>query len=358
MRSLWKLMGAMGLLAGLSAPALALPSTVAYEAMLYAPNGTAIGGNVEVQIGLFATPSGGSPLYTEDLGLIAVSGGRIELEIGAADPVGLEIALMASDSVYLEFTMNSETLSPRQSVRAVPYALIAGDAQRFGGLGPESYVTRDDAGAVEVGALAVNGANVINAAGQWVGSPVGLVGPTGATGPGGPPGATGPVGATGATGPIGPAGATGPVGAPGLAGAPGPIGPVGPAGATGPAGPAGISNRTVCPPVSFADFTATVDSAGSLLCVYHEKFGTNWNTSVSDCFSFYSGGHLCRLEELRRACIAGQLSAPITGSWLADRVGDDNAIFVNIADCNNMDGVALVSNTQTGKYCCNEWPKY
>jgi len=113
-----------------------------------------------------------------------------------------------------------------------------------------------------------------------------------------------------------------------------------------------------CPVVGFADQTASVSTTRSLLCVYHEQFGTNWNTSASDCFSFYGGAHLCRHEEIRRACINGGGFVPIVSSWLADRSGDDAALNVNIADCNNFDGASGVGTVLTGKYCCSEWPKY
>jgi hypothetical protein len=100
---------------------------------------------------------------------------------------------------------------------------------------------------VFTGGIGVNGpiligANpVINASGQWVGSPTGLVGPQGppgnpgATGPAGPQGPTGATGATGAQGPIGNAGPAGTQGATGA------TGPAGPTGNTGPQGPAGAS---------------------------------------------------------------------------------------------------------------------
>lgn len=71
------------------------------------------------------------------------------------------------------------------------------------------------------GPITVGATRVIDAAGNWVGSPTGLVGPQGPAGPQGPQGATGLQGPTGATGPQGPQGPTG---------ATGPQGPQGPAG--------------------------------------------------------------------------------------------------------------------------------
>ena len=87
------------------------------------------------------------------------------------------------------------------------------------------------------GAVAINGTTIINASGQWVGSPTGLVGPQGPAGPAGPQGLQGSQGATGATGaqgPIGPTGPAGPQGPTGLQGVAGPAGPTGPQGPTGP----------------------------------------------------------------------------------------------------------------------------
>lgn len=59
------------------------------------------------------------------------------------------------------------------------------------------------------GGLAIGGNTVINANGQWVGSPTGLVGPVGPQGPTGPVGPQGPQGPAGAGGPSGPAGLPG-----------------------------------------------------------------------------------------------------------------------------------------------------
>lgn len=78
------------------------------------------------------------------------------------------------------------------------------------------------------GAVAINGTTIINAAGQWVGSPTGLVGPQG------PQGIQGVAGPTGATGPQGPKGDKGDTGAQGPQGIQGPKGDQGIQGIQGP----------------------------------------------------------------------------------------------------------------------------
>jgi hypothetical protein len=236
-----------------------------------------------------------------------------------------------------------------------------GPSGTVGATGPQGPAGADGA----VGATGPQGpAGAAGATGAT--GATGAAGATGATGPQGPAGATGatgpqgPAGAVGATGPTGATGATGPAGATGATGPQGTAGATGATGATGPQGPQGVPGPTSvpsCPSVVFANQTASVNTAGSLLCVYHENFGANWNNSASDCFNFYNGAHLCGHEEIYRACIAGGFT-PIIGSWLADRPADDQALAVNIADCNNFDGIQGAGSIQTGKYCCNEWPKY
>ncbi|MGE4233359.1 MAG: hypothetical protein AB7F43_08525 [Bacteriovoracia bacterium] len=97
----------------------------------------------------------------------------------------------------------------------------------------------------------VNGVNVIDDSGNWVGpsgtiGPTGTAGPTGATGPSGT-GSTGPTGTTGATGTAGPTGDLGPtgsIGATGPTGTSGATGSVGPTGNTGPTGSTGLQGPT------------------------------------------------------------------------------------------------------------------
>ena len=103
-------------------------------------------------------------------------------------------------------------------------------------------------GVADVGYVRIDGADVINAKGDWVGNPTGLTGPKGDTGDAGARGATGttgaqgPAGAKGNTGSQGPAGSNGTDGsdgAPGATGSTGPRGATGSAGATGSQGPQG-----------------------------------------------------------------------------------------------------------------------
>jgi hypothetical protein len=82
----------------------------------------------------------------------------------------------------VELQVGSEVLAPRTPLGSTPYARVARSL---------------DGGTVNATSIAVNGVPVVNALGQWVGSPTGLAGPPGPTGPQGPAGATGPQGPAG-----------------------------------------------------------------------------------------------------------------------------------------------------------------
>ena len=103
-------------------------------------------------------------------------------------------------------------------------------------------------GVVDAGSVAIDGNEVINIKGDWVGNPTGLTGPKGDTGSQGiqgiqgATGSQGPAGAkgnTGSTGAAGTNGTNGSNGAPGATGSTGPKGATGSAGATGSQGPQG-----------------------------------------------------------------------------------------------------------------------
>jgi hypothetical protein len=102
-----------------------------------------------------------------------------------------------------------------------------------------------------------------------------------------------------------------------------------------------------------------VSTARSTLCVYRANISAGWSLGSQDCRDFVGpGSHVCRHEEVRRACNTSGM-ALTTSTWMADRTGDDTALFTNSADCNNFDGEASALNGfQQGTYCCMEWMKY
>ncbi len=134
--------------------------------------------------------------------------------------------VFTGDQMWLDVSVNGQSLSPRQAIATTPVA---------------QYALSGNPG------------------------PAGPQGDQGAPGPTGPQGATGTQGATGPQGATGAQGATGPQGATGAQGATGPQGATGAQGATGPQGPAGPS---LLPFQVTVDTTADANTAylGALPC--------------------------------------------------------------------------------------------
>ena len=207
-------------------------------------NGTNVAnGNYDLAFALYATTSGGGavagPLtnsatvvtnglfsVTLDFGSNAFNGSLLWLEIG-----------VRTNGSATAFT----TLSPRQQLMPVPYALYA--MTPAGPTGPQGPLGL-------TGATGPQGPTGIGATGpqgvQGIQGPLGTTGAQGVQGIEGPPGPTGPTGPQGVQGIQGPAGngtngATGPQGPQGIPGTAGATGATGPRGVQGIQGPTGLT---------------------------------------------------------------------------------------------------------------------
>jgi hypothetical protein len=219
----------------------AVPNTMTQQGLLLDQNNNPVTGMQRFTFSIYSAATGGTPVWTEQQ-MITLDGGYFSAQLGSVTP--LPTNLFADATLYLGITVGSDAeMTPREVMSSVPFALVSRDAR--GDINPTT--------------VTVNGKQVIDAMGNWVGPTTGLagsVGPTGAQGPAGAAGATGPQGPAGQQGPTGPAGAAGaagakgatgpagPAGAPGAAGALGPTGPAGAAGAKGATGPAGPQGPT------------------------------------------------------------------------------------------------------------------
>jgi hypothetical protein len=281
---------------------------------------------------------------------------------GAAGPQGVQGAIGATGPAGATGTPGAVGATGPVGPQGVQGA--AGAAGAAGPQGPIGLVGATGPAGATGGVGPTGPGGAVGATGA-----VGAPGPAGATGSqglqgvAGPAGVQGPAGAAGPTGPAGPAGvagalgATGPQGAGGVAGALGPTGPAGAVGATGP------TSVPVCPaPYTTVNLTLNTGvTQRSTLCVYRDTALNDWDTGAYFC-GFTYGGKLCTHEQIRRACSLGGMSLA-TGTWLADRVGDSSALFVNNTTCNDFDGVATSQNgpgspLTNASYCCLEWMKY
>ncbi len=208
------------------------PPVLQYQARLLNTAGqplTATGLSITFRI--WDAASGGTSIYTESQTLDVV-GGLLSAPIGTVNPLPTAI-FATSANRWLGITVGADAeMTPRQRLGSTAYAIRA-DSARAADDVPNADITPKS--------ITVGGLLVIDASGNWVGNPTGLMGPAGPAGPVGPVGPAGPQGLPGAPGADG---AQGPAGAPGADGAPGPQGPAGADGAMGPAGPVGPTGPT------------------------------------------------------------------------------------------------------------------
>jgi len=181
------------------------------------------------------------------------------------------------------------------------------------------------------GDFAINGAQVIDSTGHWVGDPTGLIGPQG---PQGQPGPQGTQGETGAIGPQGPSGADGAPGPQGAIGPQGESGLTGPQGEQGPAGPAGVTtdanNNTAGGTAALSSLTTGVDNTAiGANALFRTTTGSrNAANGLNALFSNTTGSHN---------------TANGWGAMFSNTTGDWNTATGIAALANNTAGMANVA---------------
>jgi len=112
----------------------AVPSTINYQGVLTDAHGNPFVGSNDIIVQLFTsdTPSEGeTSLFSQSFaGVQSDSNGIYSIQIGDSNGT-LQVILESYEDLWLELTINSNTLSPRHKVNAVPYALHAESANRL-----------------------------------------------------------------------------------------------------------------------------------------------------------------------------------------------------------------------------------
>jgi subtilisin-like proprotein convertase family protein len=160
MRKTVLMAAAIGISVAVAGAAQAVPSMISYTGRLDTSAGIPFDGDVEVTAALFGSDSGGTALWSDDLGTVSVTSGTLQLTL---EGEGLDAAIASTDALWLEFSVDGATMAPRQRVSSAPYALHAGDAAMLGGMMPAAFVKAADP--VESAALPTDGiAQVSNGA--------------------------------------------------------------------------------------------------------------------------------------------------------------------------------------------------
>jgi hypothetical protein len=187
-------------------------TTMEYQGQLTDPNGAPLNGTHDLLIGIWDSESGGTKRWSELHAATPVTNGAFEVVLGAVNTS--LVPNFHGESYWIEITVDGEVMSPRQKVRAAPYAFHARVA---------SQVDDGSVTARKIGEPCAAGQVLVKGASGWTcgDSPPGPPGPPGAQGLPGPTGATGAGGAQGPMGVQGPQGVAGPSGPPGPEGPPG-----------------------------------------------------------------------------------------------------------------------------------------
>ena len=141
-------------LAVAASPASAVPAGIGYTAYLADPDGSPYEGVVSFEAELFDAEQGGASVWgPAQLSGVEVHDGHLSLVLDT-DQHGAYVgdALTGLSAAWVAFAVKPSgqawiTLSPRQRVLAVPYAIEAGDAQRLGGIEASEFMTATEADA-------------------------------------------------------------------------------------------------------------------------------------------------------------------------------------------------------------------
>ena len=123
----------------------AVPGQVNYQGLLLDDQGVPVDGAVDITFALFDAPTAGTLLWSEAHTGVVVNEGVYEVALGSLTPI--DAAFLSGGAVHLEITVDGDTLSPRQRLLAVPYAVRAAVAETaesatsVGGI-PEDYVSQ------------------------------------------------------------------------------------------------------------------------------------------------------------------------------------------------------------------------
>lgn len=102
----------------------AVPYAINYQGRLLDGGGNPVTTNVDIIVRLYGAASGGTAVYTQLISNVDVQDGLYSFQFGSASSPFL--AALALPECWLDITIDGTTLSPRQRLVAVPYALVAG----------------------------------------------------------------------------------------------------------------------------------------------------------------------------------------------------------------------------------------
>jgi hypothetical protein len=115
------------------ARAAGVPQQMSYAGRLTDGAGIGLDRIVQIRFGIFDAPAAGTALWSDNQS-VGIVNGLYSVVLGSAAENPLPERLFDGRRLYLELAIDGATLSPRQSIVSVPYALKAGIANALGNL--------------------------------------------------------------------------------------------------------------------------------------------------------------------------------------------------------------------------------
>ena len=169
MISRWKTLAAFVLLVW-PTMAQALPDVFVQQGYVVDNSGQALNGRYDITIRLYNGAQRGEVLFEERHNAVNIEDGLYAVAVGSQNAAEFEKSLFWGDTLFLGITLNDgNEMTPRTRITKTPAAFV-------------SDVALSVRGEIEPTAVRIAGEVVIDARGQWVGSPVGLRGPEGPQG--------------------------------------------------------------------------------------------------------------------------------------------------------------------------------
>jgi len=100
-----------------------VPARICVQGRLLDDTGAPVNTNTGMRVELFAESSGGTAIFGEDVSAVVVQDGMYSFTFGTNEPALMAVLHGTNTALWLEMQINSTSLTPRQELIAVPFAL-------------------------------------------------------------------------------------------------------------------------------------------------------------------------------------------------------------------------------------------
>ena len=107
------------------------PSTSVYAGR-FTRGGLPYSGTTDLVFGLYDTPSGGSPVWSESFGAVVVSGGSFSVVLGQTSALP---PVLDGSNLWLQITVDGVVAAARRPVGSSPYAMVCGESSNSATVG-------------------------------------------------------------------------------------------------------------------------------------------------------------------------------------------------------------------------------